>query len=182
MKKLTPYLLLIAAAFAACQNKPGTPATPETTVPETTAERSPGKPLTKTTCYENRFGKDVTAIELTVVGDQVDGFYAWEPHEKDGARGMFKGKKTGDEITADFIYMIEGSIQSEEIIFKIAGDKLLKGEGELQEKGEKLVIKDKTKLSWKETFNIVDCAVIREPIARAVDVYGRIVKQQGAGN
>lgn len=125
-----------------------------------------------------RINGDLTAIELTVVGDQVSGFYAWEPKEKDNAHGMFKGVKTGDQITADFVYMIEGSIQTEEVIFKVAGNKLMQGRGELEEKAGKLVIKDQSKLAWDQTFNETDCANIQEPIARAVEIHGMILKQQ----
>ncbi|HOY07787.1 MAG TPA: hypothetical protein PLO67_20395 [Saprospiraceae bacterium] len=176
MKKSLFALLCVAFAFAACQTSTPPPAS----APVTTEPRSGGKPMTKTTCYEtHNAGGDITAIELTLVGDEATGFYAWEPKEKDGARGMFKGMKSGDQITAEFIYMIEGSIQTEEIVFKMSGDKLLKGSGELEDKNGKLVIKDKSKLTWEESFNPTDCANIKEPIARAVDMYGRIVKQQG---
>jgi hypothetical protein len=171
---------LLCLAFAACQNN--TPPPPAAPAAETTEPRSGGKPMTKTTCYEMKTpGGDLTAIELTLVGDEASGFYAWEPKEKDSAHGMFKGMKSGDQITAEFVYMIEGSIQTEEVVFKMAGDKLLKGNGELEEKSGKLVIKDKSKLTWEESFSPTDCANIQAPIARAVEMYGLIVKQQGKG-
>lgn len=173
MKKTLTGLLLVAVFLVSCQN---TPKQPES---ENTEPRSGGKPLTKTTCYELRFGPDITAIELTVVGDEVSGFMAWEPDQKDGARGMFKGQKVGDEIIAVFDYMIEGSIQSEEVVFKTEGYKLLQGRDEMDDKGGQLTFKNKIKLDWEETFTLTDCANIQEPIARAVDVYGMIQKQKG---
>ncbi|HOY15965.1 MAG TPA: hypothetical protein PLC89_01675 [Haliscomenobacter sp.] len=173
MKKTLPGLLFAALLLVSCQN------TPKQTDPESTEPRSGGKPPTKTSCYELRFGPDLTAIELTVVGDEVSGFMAWEPDQKDGARGMFKGQKVGDEITAVFDYMIEGSIQSEEVVFKMEGDKLLQGRGEMDDNNGQLTFKDKSKLDWEETFSLTDCANIKESIARAVDMYGMIQKQKG---
>ena len=172
MKKLKFLSLCAILVWTACQSKPTPPAQ------EAPMQPSPGKPMTKTTCYDMRMNGDVTAIELTVVGDQVSGFYAWEPKEKDSAHGMFKGVKSGDEITADFVYMIEGSVQTEEVVFKVAGNKLMQGRGELEDKAGKLVIKDRSKLAWDETFTETDCANIQEPIARAVEMHGMILKQQ----
>jgi hypothetical protein len=133
---------------------------------------------TGTTCYEMRFKKDVTAVELTIKGDDVTGFYAWEPYEKDGGHGALKGKKTGDQITAIFNYMIEGSIQSEEVMFKMEGGKLLKSTNELVDKKGVLVIKDKTKMKWGETLTATDCAKIKTQIDNAKQTVDMIAKQK----
>ena len=173
MKKVIQSLFCIGILFSACQNAPKTTdAVTTTATPTTTVNAS-------TTCYEMRIGRDITAIEMVWTGDEMSGYYAWEPYEKDSGRGSLKGKKEGDMVTAIFNYMIEGSIQSEEVVFKMVGDKLIQGRGELDDKTAVLMIKDKTKLTWGDTLSKVDCAVIKEPIARAQDMSALIAKQKG---
>jgi hypothetical protein len=140
---------------------------------------SPSAPVNGTTCYESRLQQDLTAVQLTLNGDDVTGFYAWEPHEKDAGRGSFKGKKSGDLITVDFTYMIEGSVQSEEMVFKLDGKQLRKANGELEDKMGKMVIKDKSKLSFDEVFTAVDCAKIKPSIDRAMEM-AKLIEQQPA--
>jgi hypothetical protein len=187
MKKIILSLLCIAL-LGACNDAPKTPAAPPApTVTETPAAppaaTTPAPPtvavpatVAQTTCYEMRFKKDVTAIELTMNGADVTGFYAWEPYEKDGGRGTLKGKKTDDQITAIFNYMIEGSIQSEEVMFKMADGKLLKATNELVDKKGVSVIKDKTKMKWGDTFTATDCAKIKGPINNAKEIAALIAK------
>jgi hypothetical protein len=161
MKKPALCLILIASLFSACQNTPKSSDT-ETEETENTAAA---------TCYELRLGEDITAIELTLDGDKASGYYAWEPHEKDGARGMFSGQKDGDQITAIF--------ESEEVVFKLEGGKLLQGNGELEDKDGVLMLKDKSNLSWDSSFSAVDCAQIQGSIDNAKEVYQMITKEKG---
>jgi hypothetical protein len=174
------FLLLAFAPFLlfSCKN------TTETTPPKTElapppvvqTPPTPVPPTSVTTCYELKFKKDITAVEMTITGDVVTGFYAWEPWQKDGGRGAFKGKKAGDIVTAVFTFMIEGSTQSEEILFKIEADKILKGSGAMDEKKGVLTIIDKTKIKWDETLLAVDCAKVKEPIKNAKEVADLIAK------
>jgi hypothetical protein len=134
-----------------------------------------------TACYVMNVGKDTTAIELTTIGEAVTGYYAWEPFEKDGGRGSLKGTKTGDVITAIFEYMIEGSIQSEEVMFKLEGDKLMQAVAPMKDSkgGTVSVIKDKTKMDWtRQTFTAVDCAKVKSPIDNAKEITEMIMKSK----
>lgn len=171
MKNILFGLLVATAFFTACQNEPKT-AAPAAEVQTSVPASDP------TQCYENRLGEDLTAIQLTLNGSDASGYMAWEPHEKDGARGSFKGTKTGDIITATFNYMIEGSIQAEEVMFKLADGKLLKGNGEMEDKNGVIVIKDKANVSWDEVFTNADCATLKEAIERAKMVTDEINNQK----
>jgi hypothetical protein len=134
------------------------------------------KPATSS-CYALREGKDVTAIELTTDQDAVTGYFAWEPFERDGAHGYFQGKVADGLITADFTYMIEGSIQAEEIMFKMEGDRLLQGRGELEDKNGRLIIKDKSTVEWTMAFQKTDCAEIGQTIQNAKET-AKIIQAQ----
>ena len=163
------YALLFLAASC------GAPEAPQKVETTPTPESAP---VASTKCYVFTEGLDTTAIQLTRNGNEVTGFYAWEPHQKDGARGQLTGKIEGDRITANFVYMIEGSIQKEEIVLKLENGKLMQGQGELEEKGGAMVLKDLTKLTWGDVFTEVDCRVANGPITNAQRITEMIQKEQ----
>jgi hypothetical protein len=120
-----------------------------------------------TTCYKHAQGKDFSVIELTRTVDDVTGYFAWVPYEKDSARGSFKGTVKNDIINANSIYTIEGDTQEEELVFKIEKNALVQGHGELVDpkSNGKLHLKDSTKLTWKDRFKKVDCSTIKKEIS-----------------
>lgn len=79
---------------------------------------------------------DSTRIALSIEnGEKVSGTKVWQPKNEHGARGYLDGIVNGDVIQVLWSYEIEGSEQSEEMVLKLDGDKLLIGEGELVEGG-----------------------------------------------
>ncbi len=172
--------LFAIATFVACQSKSTTPTSTVAETTTTVTTPTPAPTTSTTTCYEKREGKDLTAVELTVTNDGVSGYYAWEPHEKDGAHGFFTGTKTGDLITVTYTYMIEGSIQSEEVMFKMENGKLLKARAELTDPKNdgNLVIKDKSKVKWLEILTPVDAAKVAGAVKNSKEIYAMIQKEQ----
>jgi hypothetical protein len=73
--------------------------------------------------------------------------------------------------------MIEGSIQAEEILLKMEGDRLLQGRGELEEKNGRLIIKDKSTVEWTMAFQKTDCAEIGQTIQNAKET-AKIIQAQ----
>ncbi len=120
-----------------------------------------------TKCYILTEGKDVTAVQITTTGDKVTGYMDWSPFEKDGGHGFLVGTKTGNSIKADYVYMIEGSKNTEEVVFKIEGNKLMKAQGELTEKKGRLVIKDMAKVTYKNTLTETPCDKVAKNIGFA---------------
>lgn len=158
MKKF-PFLLSISILFlaTACQNKQQSTDNQEdrpTTIPVEPATITDG-----TYCFERREGADVTEVKLNLNGDTVTGEMNWIPNEKDGARGTLAGTRSGDEIMAIWSYTIEGSAQTEEVIFKIEGDQLLRKVGELEDPNfdGNLKLKDPAAATFSETFEQVPC-------------------------
>ena len=183
MQKIILCLFSATLLLASCQSKPTTADTATTPKPvEVTPPPPPPAPVASTTsCYELvEFKKDVTAVELTVTENSVSGYYAYEPHEKDGAHGFFVGTRKGDEMTVMYTYMIEGSIQSEEMMFKIADGKLVKARGILDDPKSdgNMVIKDKSKVKWTTTLAPVDCAKVEKAIKSSKEIYAMIQKAQ----
>lgn len=153
MKKIAFYCSFIFA-LGACQSK-NTDTNSTSAGADTVATAT--QPASETLCFEEKVGKDLTTVKLTIEGDSVIGSMEWLPWEKDQARGTLKGKKNGNEIIANYDYMIEGSNQSEEKIFVLEGDKLLVKSGELEDKNGKLVMKDPAKATVGQTLTKVAC-------------------------
>ncbi len=112
-----------------------------------------------TYCYEYRVGQDLTTVQLVINGDNITGEMHWIPFEKDGAHGTLAGTRDGAEIKAVYSYMIEGSSQTEEVMFKIEGDQLLRKVGELEDPNfdGNLKLKDPENTSYGETYTQVVC-------------------------
>ncbi len=156
MKK-QPYFLATALAmmlFACAQPEKA----PEPTAPEASASASQ-KAKFPVNCFEQRYPDgSVLSFQYTEYFEDVVGILDYSFAEKDGAHGTFKGTKEGNVITATWNYIVEGSNQTEEEMFKIEVDKALKASGELEEyESGKLKMKDPSKATWEETFTKVDC-------------------------
>lgn len=167
MKKIFFALAVFSTMFIGCQNN-ATEKKPDAVVTAPPTPPPPAKSVIDTLCFEFKLKKDVTSCQLFIEGDKVTGYYDWAPFEKDGGHGILQnGVKKGDMITVDWKMMIEGSIQMEELMFKLATDKLSKMDGELTEKGDKLVIKSPQTAKVGEVMTKVSCSQIAKGIQNA---------------
>ena len=156
MKKIAFYCSFIFT-LSACQSKNTETQTTDSTAINADTVATATAPAAETLCFEEKVGKDLTTVRFTIEGNKVTGSMEWLPYEKDQARGTLSGEKMGNEIVADYEYMIEGSNQLEEKIFVLEGDKLLVKSGELEDKNGKLFIKDKSKATIGQTLVKVAC-------------------------
>ncbi len=151
-------LLAVAAvlglAAAACNAKKESAQT--TTQTDTVATATVGATAEKQ-CFLAALNRDTTRVTLTIVGDNVTGEMIWNPYQKDGAKGTLTGTKTGNTITADYNYMIEGNQQQEEKRFVLEGDKLLEKGGPLTDKAGKMVLTNPAKATTRTTLTKVAC-------------------------
>lgn len=131
-----------------------------------------------TACYSIIEGDDVTAIQLTQNGESISGYYSWRPSEKDGAYGMLEGTESDGKIIANYTYIIEGSTQSEQVVFKREGNDIIQGVGELEEQGTKLLIKDINTLDWRERFTNTECATLKDALDAAKITSEEIIKNK----
>lgn len=161
----TYFLAFLAISlFFSC--KPATPAADSDKKPEEIKVVETPQPVTSN--YLLMFEKDVNAFQVTVNPDNsAEGYLAWEPFEKDSGRGFFEGKKEGDLLTGDFTYMIEGAIQTEEVVFKIVEGGIAKGRGPLDDSGDRFVIIDKSSLNFDDVYKTVEASKIAPSIKNA---------------
>ena len=127
----------------------------ETKEPEETA-------LNDTYCYLATHGtdanyKDTTSVKLTIIGNEIIGTYNWIPAGKDSARGTLTGTIENKIITAIYDYVIEGSNQKEEVIFKMEVNQLLVKKGALEEIDGILKLKNSETAAFSEAIPRVIC-------------------------
>lgn len=159
MQKLFIVLIILSSlSFNACQNTDKQAdnrksADSMANATASNASATKGEHL----CFELRFKEDISELKLTINGDDVTGELNVLPFEKDAAIGTLKAKKTGNVIRGEWNYVIEGSNQSEEVEFKIEGDKALQRLGELEDKNGKLVLKETAKIEYSDPMKKVEC-------------------------
>lgn len=163
MKKLVLFIL-ISGCFWNCNSAA------DNNQKESVEATQSGMPnqlvLSKTeTCFlftEGMENQDSTFVTLQISGDSVTGVMHWQPWQKDGAYGTIAATKSGDVIRGMYDYMIEGSEQKEEVMFKMTDGVLYKASGELTEElGKEVVLKLKNpdKVTYAYKFSQVDCSL-----------------------
>lgn len=159
MKKSFYFVALFAVASACQSASTDTTQASDTTASEVVvaADAAPEEQPYAELCFLEAIGKDSTIVNIAIQGDSVTGEMKWQPYEKDGAVGILKGKISGQTITADYVYTIEGSEQVEEKIFVLYEDKMIEKRGPLEDKNGKLVLKDPTKTTDGAILKKVDC-------------------------
>ena len=151
-------LFAIALAFASCDQSGSKTGATATTAPAPTVAPAPAaKP--DTLCFEQHpAGKDLNTVSLYIKGDGVSGIMQFIPWEKDGAEGTLTGVKKGDIITALYSYVIEGSDQKEEVVFKLGDKTLTQKSGPMMVTKDGVeVLKDPNTAVFKEVFQQVSC-------------------------
>ena len=165
--KHTVYLLVCCSFFVvSC----GQDANTEKTSATNTTGQEP-------TCYSEEVGGDLTVAQLKQDEGKITGYYAWIPKEKDSGRGSLVGTIKGNQINAQYTYLIEGAVQTEEVIFKLEGNILTQGLGELVDKADGVLgIKDPTKLTWQDPMKKVDCKTVKRAIDDTIQTVESIKK------
>ncbi len=156
----------LLAMLCACKNEIKKPvAAPPPAVTVAPPPPPPPAAATQTTCYQLvTKTKDVYSCQISQDAKGISGYNDWSPNEKDGGHGILRNAKMigKDTLTAEFLFMIEGNTQIEEVYFVLSADKLTELSGELTEvkgsKPVKLVVKDKKKLKPNNILPKVDCS------------------------
>ncbi len=115
--------------------------------------------IDESSCYELVQQRDTIKLHLKTRGINVDGQLAYNNYEKDDNVGRFSGVMKGDTLIADYTYMSEGKTSVREEIFLRRGDYLVKGTGEITEKGNKQCFLDHGAISFESGMHLarVDC-------------------------
>lgn len=151
-------ILFLAAPviMAACNN--GTeknPSITDTTVESSDTENNikvPGK-----MCFQSVLQKDTMRIELFMKDSTVSGNLLYNMFEKDDNKGAFSGKISGDIIKADYTFLSEGTTSVREVMFRLKDNTLTEGYGDMEDKDNKSVFKDPSKVQFTQVYNSIEC-------------------------
>jgi hypothetical protein len=113
----------------------------------------------RTGCYEMILKRDTATLSLQVQDTVISGDLNYRWAEKDHNRGSIKGYVQDSLLIADYTFESEGLTSVREVVFKLQGDTLLQGFGELKEQNGKTILTQKNQLKFDTAhpFIKVDC-------------------------
>jgi hypothetical protein len=80
-------------------------------------------------------GKNLITFVIEENGNEIKGFLTYELAEKDKNSGKFSGKFEDGILIGKYTFKSEGKESTREVAFKVDGDKLIEGYGDLSEDG-----------------------------------------------
>lgn len=86
-------------------------------------------------CYVFNDGKNNVSLEITENGNEIKGNLDYAFAEKDKNSGKFAGKLNDGILIGKYTFQSEGKESTREVAFKVDGDKLIEGYGDLNEDG-----------------------------------------------
>ena len=135
------YLTILALlTLISCGDRPTSTQAP--TVDTTTVTARTDVTKAATYCFQQVTGRDSIMARLVVNGADVTGELTVLLDGKDQARGLIRGRLTGNQIRSDWQRSGEGVTQPHEVTFTMTGDRLSWYEGERVEKQGKWVLKN----------------------------------------
>ena len=113
-----------------------------------------------TGCYMKIAGRDTAILMLEQKGKELSGKMIYDNYEKDGSRGIIKGKEEEEIIKLWYDFDSEGMHSVTEVYFKKDNGKLLRGVGAMDAKTDTAYFISGINYSEKEAFIKIDCELI----------------------
>ena len=153
MKKLVLFFFTVLTMLN-CKNKEEKTenSTPQEVVPEETL-----LPLLDLGCYVFSDDKNNISLEITENGSDIKGNLNYSLSEKDKNNGNFIGKLNEGILIGKYTFQSEGKESTREVAFKLDGDKLIEGYGDINEDGT--AFKDAANLNFSSKMPLTktDC-------------------------
>lgn len=110
-------------------------------------------------CYRNVLNGDTAFLKINIHGLITNGTLNYKRAQKDSNEGTFTGVIRDDIILIHYNFKSEGTSSIREIAFKIKGDQLVEGFGDILMKGDSAVLKNVASLNFQDaqTFNKIAC-------------------------
>lgn len=111
-------------------------------------------------CYRMVVDKDSAIMQLNLRGaDSVTGTLQYNRYEKDDNAGDFAGKLDSNKVIGWYKFQSEGIVTVRQVIFKIIGDKLAEGYGDLSTAGDTAYFAYPHTLNYEEMhpFQKISC-------------------------
>ncbi len=101
-------------------------------------------------CYTSILKKDTATLKInTTNDDKVSGDLVYKHFEKDNNSGTIKGKVQDSLIIAEYTFQSEGMTSVREVVFKIKGENLVEGYGDINMNGDTARFKDLSQLKYQ---------------------------------
>ncbi len=115
-----------------------------------------------TTCYSYAKDSNQVSLQITIKGNMVTGNLIYNYFEKDKNIGKIDGEMRGDTLFASYNFKSEGLNSVREVAFLKMGNKLFEGYGEVLEKSDKMVFKNRATLNFdnKMPLTKTDCQTV----------------------
>jgi hypothetical protein len=117
-----------------------------------------GKPFVLAGCYEMIFKRDTATLMLEVIDTLISGNLAYHLWERDKNTGTIKGKLQDSLIIADYTFQSEGVTSVREVIFKIKDSTLAQAFGDIEERQNKIVFRNRASLQYMDQNPFVKVA------------------------
>ncbi len=108
-------------------------------------------------CFEQKEGDDIVFVTMLISGDSVTGTLVKDRFETENQTGNLKGVFNDGIIKVDYSFITDGVGYINQMVFKITGDTLLQGEGEMAEQNGKFIFKDEKSVSFNNILLRVKC-------------------------
>lgn len=111
-------------------------------------------------CYRMIIGQDSALMKLELRGaDSVVGMLQYNRFEKDDNTGLFVGKVDNNKVVGWYNFQSEGVITVRQVIFKIVGDKLAEGYGDVEASSDTAFFSYPQTLNYEEghPFQKINC-------------------------
>lgn len=150
-------VLLLAVSFSGCTTD--TKSEAEINESVESVIRDEDKSLLQLGCYTFKNDRNLVNFEITDLSNGVTGKLVYEYDAKDRNEGTFAGEAEGDKLYGNYTFMSEGVTSTREIAFKINGDRLIEGYGDLTDDGTKF--QDKNNIEYSSTMPLTktDCEI-----------------------
>ena len=110
-------------------------------------------------CYAWVAKKDSALLTLDISGNKVSGNLNYVLYQKDNNKGIINGILQDSLIIADYTFQSEGMTSVRQVVFKLHGNSLIEGFGDIDMKGDTARFKNISQLQFQEErpFIKTDC-------------------------
>lgn len=145
------FLAMATGLLGACNSENSDKKTADSTeliAEDTTFTATKPAEGNSTECYTYTKNRDTVTMKLNIAGEEYTGELDYRFFEKDKSKGTFAGEMKGDTLIAEYTFDAEGMRSVREVVFLKKDGNLVEGFGDVEEKGAKVMFKDRSKLAF----------------------------------
>jgi hypothetical protein len=112
-------------------------------------------------CYSQIAGRDTANLQMENKDSSINGTLSYNIFQKDRNDGTVQGEITGDILKGWYLFKSEGIISVRQVAWKIRGNELWPGTGEMVQKNDTMFFSLPGKLKFDSTrpFRKVACVI-----------------------